>query len=274
MKSAEVKVNDILVKYIVKPVIEPAFSLVFVHGFPFDKSMWHDQLANLPVNVQGIAYDVRGLGESESGSKFVNMNVLAEDLIGFIKALNLTNVVVCGISMGGYIILRTLQLEPKWFKAIILSDTTSFADTNESKLNRFAGIETLQNSGTEVYAENSLKNLFAKSTFDSQPGAVSKIREAIFRNSVDGMCATLLALASRTDTTDVLERITVPTLIMRGEEDQIIKSEQANDLHEKIGGSELVIIPSAGHLPNLENARAFNSAVANFLSKNFLLASG
>src|SRR5690606_31615239 len=109
-----------------------------IHGFPFNKNMWIGQLENLPPSVRGIAMDVRGHGNTTSGYGFFNMDVFANDLIAFIETLELGKVVVCGVSMGGYIALRALELRPHLFSGIILNDTHSFADTDEGRIKRFA----------------------------------------------------------------------------------------------------------------------------------------
>lgn len=266
MKTGTVQLQDIKISYLLKPVLKPAFTVIFIHGFPFNKSTWKEQLDALPEQVQGLAYDVRGHGKTGSGRNWVTIDLFAKDLIALIDALKLTNVVLCGVSMGGYISLRAMELSMKNISGLILSDTNAVADSNEAKLNRFAAIDDLLKNGSDGYAEATIKKLFVPETFKTNPDAVSLIRKSILDNSVNSICATLLALASRTDTTAMLDKIDVPTLIIRGAHDVLTTHPQAVQLHQGIKNSAFITAPCCGHLPNLEDPELFNGLLHNFLS--------
>ena len=87
----------------------------------------------------------------------------------------------------------------------------------------------------------------------------------ILSNTPEWIASAIRVLMSRPDSTPVLTSIRVPTLIIVGEEDVLTPVSSAEEMHSRIGGSDLVRIPAAGHLPNLEQPEAFDAALARFL---------
>jgi pimeloyl-ACP methyl ester carboxylesterase len=269
MKTIRVKAGDIKTSVTLTTVSDPKVAVVFIHGFPFNKDIWKNQLAELPEGTQGVTYDIRGHGRSSPGHGYFTVDLFAKDLLDLIKYLRLKKVILCGISMGGYIALRAMEIAPEAIHGLVLCDTHSLADSNETKLSRFANIEMIMTKSKEAFAEAFLKKLFSPEN-DHNKSSIALIRRIILENKEKNICAALLALASRTDTTASLENIKVPTLIIRGEEDQIISKEQVEILHENISNSELISISGSGHLPNLDNPGMFNQIFLEFLNKNFL----
>jgi pimeloyl-ACP methyl ester carboxylesterase len=270
MKPIRVKTENVKISILASaPIEKPWASVIFIHGFPFNKSIWKKQFESLPEGVQGIIYDVRGHGNSSSGHGYFSVDLFAKDLLDLIKNLRLSKVILCGVSMGGYIALRAMELAPEKISGLILSDTNSVSDSNEVKLNRFAQIETIMNKDKETFADEFMKKVFSPNTVQKKPQIVEAVKDTILYNKEKNICSTLLALASRTDSTPSLEKINIPTLIIRGEDDQMISKEQVEILHKGIKGSKLEEIPLSGHLPNVENPEKFNELVKNFLEENF-----
>ena len=148
--------------------------IIFIHGFPFNKSMWDKQTAALKDNYRVIAYDVRGHGSSEAGMGNISIDLFVADLICLMDTLKLAKVVLCGLSMGGYIALKAIEKFPKRFEALILSDTQCAADTDEAKAKRLKTIEHIKEISVEEFAEESIKNLFAPESFRSEERRVWK----------------------------------------------------------------------------------------------------
>ncbi len=245
-------------------------TVVFIHGFPFSKEMWRPQLKALPANVEGIAYDIRGFGGSAAGHTFYSIDLFAKDLWKLVRELGLGKVVLCGISMGGYIALRAAELQGGDIAGLILADTNASADTEAAKLKRFESIEQIQAGGKERFAEGFLKNVFSEESFATMPDAVALIRKIILSTSDSTLCSAQLALASRTSTIEFLPQILSPVLILRGQRDTLMSQQHVLDLRENIPNSEFAEIREAAHLSNLENPRAFNLHLKNFLHEHFL----
>ncbi len=241
--------------------------VVFIHGFPFSQAMWKPQVERLSKTYRVITYDVRGHGEGDAGDGQYMIEFFVDDFVGLLDHLKIDKAVVCGLSMGGYIALRAIERNPERFRALILCDTRSEADPNDGRLKRATSIKTVKTQGVKVFAEGFVKAVFAPQTFQTKPEIVRFIQEIIEKNSPIGICGTLLALASRTDTTASLSNIKVPTLILVGEHDTLTPPSAAQAMKEKIPNAELHIIPNAAHMSNLENVEAFNSVLMRFLER-------
>lgn len=244
-----------------------AMPVIFVHGFPFSHEMWSEQLALVSRDYRAIAYDVRGHGKSYVGEAQFTIEHHVDDLIELMDLWNVENAVIVGLSMGGYISLRALERNPERFRAAVLCDTRSEADTNEGKLKRFESMKAVRAHGSEVFAEAFVKNVFAPETFTTKPHTVQQIKKIIAATPPLSIAGTLLALAARTDTTPSLGKIAVPTLILVGEKDVTTPPAASQAMHEKIRGSEMHVIPGAAHMSNLENPEEFNRHLLAFLNR-------
>ncbi len=241
--------------------------VVFIHGFPFNHTMWEPQMKALPNDIRAISYDVRGHGESDVGDGQYMIEFFVDDLIALLDHLVIQQAVVCGLSMGGYVALRAIERNPERFKGLILCDTRSEGDPNEGRLKRAASIKAVKSNGVKEFAAGFVKAVFAPSTFQSNPQVVDMIRSVIELNSPVGICGTLLAMAARTDTTPSLPNIKVPTLILVGEHDALTPPAASQAMKEKIPNSEMHIIPNAAHMSNLENPKEFNEKLIAFLKR-------
>jgi 3-oxoadipate enol-lactonase len=239
--------------------------LVFLHGFPFSHAMWIPQLRALDKSFYTIAYDLRGHGQSSVGDGQYTLEGHVDDLLCLLDQLKIDKAVVVGLSMGGYIALRALERNPERFRAAVLCDTRSEADSDEAKLRRAAQVKQVKQKGSADFAEGFLKAVFAQVSFEERPQAVTEIRRIISQTQPLSIAGTLLALAARSDTTRSLPKLRIPTLILVGELDTITPAEAARAMHEKIAGSKLAVIPRSGHLSNFENPEDFNRHFLEFL---------
>ncbi len=117
-----VRVNDIMVGYSDEGA-HGAPTVILVHGFPFNRSMWKSQMEALSDGWRVVAIDIRGHGESDIGEKPFSIGLFAEDLIGLMDVLGIEKALLCGLSMGGYIALNAALSHPGRFDALVLSDT-------------------------------------------------------------------------------------------------------------------------------------------------------
>ncbi len=239
--------------------------LIFVHGFPFNKSMWKMQVRALKENYRVIAYDIRGHGNTESGKEKFSIELFAGDLIALMDKLEIDRAILCGLSMGGYIALTAVENYPERFDALVLSDTQCIADSANAKEKRLKTIEIIKEKGINNYAATSIKNLFAPDSFNTKKNEIENVREMIVKTSPQSVCNTLLALTERKETCSSLKNINIPVLVMAGKEDKIIPVDAAMLIHENIKDSLLRIIAHAGHVANIENPEAFNFNLVKFV---------
>jgi len=244
--------------------------IIFIHGFPFNKSMWKNQLEALKDNYRVIAYDVRGHGNSEAGNKDFSIELFVKDLLNLMDALKIDRTMLCGLSMGGYIALNAIENYPERFDALILNDTNCIADTPEAKEKRMKTIESIKKDGVEKFADESMNNFFAPESFSTKKEEIADVREMIVNTSKQTLYKTLRAFYERKETCSKLPDINVPVLIMVGKEDTITPPAAAQLMHEKIKDSLLSIIEHAGHLSNMENPGEFNEQLKKFVASVYL----
>jgi pimeloyl-ACP methyl ester carboxylesterase len=239
--------------------------VVFVHGFPFDKSSWQPQIAALQKNFRVIAYDIRGFGKSTSDQSEFSIEQFADDLVALLDALLLERVTVCGLSMGGYVVLNAVNRYPGRFAKIILADTQCVADTEEGREKRFQAIRQIEEQGLTGYTDAYLKNVFTKSSIENQSPAVDAIRKVILNTPISTFVSSLKALAHRHETCSVLNSIRMPAMIICGKEDIVTPPERSLFLSQNIPHSRLHIIADAAHLSNLEQPEIFNNLLLSFI---------
>lgn len=256
-------VNNLLVSYTVAGPDESPV-IIFVHGFPLDKTMWDKQMDALKANYQVIAYDIRGHGNSETGKNKFSIDLFVSDLIAFMDVLNIQKASLCGLSMGGYIVLNAVENYPERFESIVLSDTSCMDDSPETREKRMKSIESIQENGVENYAGESVKKLFLADSFATKVTEIAAVKQMILKTTIRSLSKTLFALSRRSETCSKLPEIKLPALIMVGAEDEITPPEASKFMHENIKGSVLHIVKHAGHLSNLENPDDFNKQLKLF----------
>ncbi len=262
------ELNSISINYIERGP-KDGLPLVLIHGFPFSLEMWEPQIQIFSEKYHTVAYDIRGHGSSGVGDGQYTIDFFVDDLLALLDHLGIEKAVLCGLSMGGYIALRTVERSPERVRGIILSNTRSESDSNEAKIRRSNAVRMIKLRGVREFAEDFVKSVFSKETLQSRPEIVEMIKRIILKTSPLGICGTQLAIASRTDSTPMLPVLKIPSLILVGEHDILTPPSAAQAMHEKIAGSELHIIPGAAHMSNLENTERFNMLVDEFLRKHW-----
>lgn len=228
--------------------------------------MWEPQLRALSRRYRTVAYDQRGLGRSEPGDGQYTMETLVDDLFGVMDGLETGPAVGCGLSMGGYVLLRAVEREPDRFRALVLCDTRSEADGNEAKLKRAAAIRRVKEEGLEAFARGFPEVVLGPTSLACRPELADRVRRMVEEGSALGVCGLQLAMAARTDTTASLAAIGVPCLLLFGEEDSLTPPEVGEAMAGRIPDARLRVIPEAGHLSNLENPEPFTEELDAFLA--------
>lgn len=244
--------------------------IILIHAFPLNKEMWAHQISALKGNFRVIRYDIRGHGESDIGVDDLSIDLFARDLISLIEQLKINKVILCGLSMGGYIALNAIKFHPNRFLGLVLSDTQCSGDNQETKETRLQAIDSIKQIGIEPYADSCIRNFFAAESFKIKQEEVVTVRSVIEKTPKETLCRTLTALINREESCSGLTEINIPVLIIVGKEDKITPVASSKFLHEQIKGSKMAVIDDAGHLSNLENPHRFNQEMNKFLSELFL----
>lgn len=239
--------------------------IVLLHGYPFNRSLWREQVEVLKETHRVITPDLRGLGESPL-AETATMDEMANDVAALLDSFEIEKAIIGGLSMGGYVTLAFTRLFPHRVKGLILADTRPQSDTEEGKQNREKHAQKALSDGMGAIAEEMLPKLLAPSTITEQPEIVSRVREMIVTTNPQGAAKAQRGMARRLDHTEMLSNINIPALIIVGSEDVLTPPADSEKMNQAIPNSLLVIIEGAGHCSNLENPEMFNAALMSFLN--------
>ncbi|GLV46903.1 hydrolase [Thermus sp. LT1-2-5] len=233
--------------------------LVFLHAFPYNPGMWEGELRHFRGRLPVLAPHYLGLSLPQAAEK-----VLKEmDEAGMEEA------VFVGLSMGGYLIFELWRKAPERFLGFVLADTRAGPDTEEAKRNRYALRERVLREGVGFLPEALLPGHLGRTTQAEKPEVVARAKELILQASPEAVAESLRALAERPDSTPLLPGMRRPALVLVGEEDTLTPPEEAKRLARNLPEARALILPEAGHLANLENPKAFRTALLGFLAETF-----
>lgn len=261
----QVRIDDIQMAYTDNGIGRP---IVLIHGYPFNRSLWNEQVAALSNSYRTIVPDLRGFGESDSSPGTVTMNRMAQDVVQLLDHLGISRAVIGGLSMGGYVTLAFYKQFPSRVRALMLADTRAQSDTEEAKQARVQQAEKALTEGMAGIADAMLPKLLTPETVSKRPEIVKRIRDMMLKTKPEGAAAALLGMAERDDQTPLLAKVTAPTLIMVGVEDAITPVADSQKMHAAITNSRFVALENAGHVSNLERTEEFNKALLDFLTEH------
>jgi len=242
-------------------------TLVLLHAFPIGANLWEPQMRAILKGWRLITPDLRGFGGSTELDSVttLSMSDYAEDVVALLQELGVTRAVIGGCSMGGYAALALYQSAPQIFDALVLANTRAGADSPESRANRRNMLALVDREGPQGVAREMMPKLVGKGTQEHRPDVEATLRRLIKQQSAVAIRSAIDRMMHRPDSTPLLAQVKVPTLVITGEEDEMIPVEESRRMAGVIPGATLVIIPGAGHLANLEQPDAFNTALNTFL---------
>jgi len=242
---------------------------VMLHAFPIGANQWEPQMRSIPAGWRLITPDLRGFGGSTEPDSLSALAIsdYAGDVADLLDELSISRAVIGGLSMGGYAALALLQSAPHLIEALVLADTRATADTPEGRANRRNMLALVDREGPSGVAREMMPKLLGKTTRELNPAIEAHVRRLIKQQSPVAIRGAIHRMMHRPDSTALLSQVTVPTLVIVGEEDELTPPEESRRIAEAVAGATLVTIPAAGHLSNLEQPDAFNAALNGFLAK-------
>jgi len=260
-----IRIDDIQMAYTDAGMGRP---VVLIHGYPFNRSLWNEQVAELSHSYRVIVPDLRGFGESDASEGPATMDRMAQDVALLLDHLGISRAVIGGLSMGGYVALAFYKQFPSRVLGLILADTRAQADTEEGKQTRAQQAEKALAEGMAGIADAMLPKLLTPDTVSKRPEVVKRVRDMMLKTKPEGTAAALLGMAQRDDQTQLLPQISSPALIVVGAEDAITPVADSEKMHNAIAGSRLVVLENAGHVSNLERTEEFNQHLLDFLRES------
>lgn len=241
--------------------------VVLVHGHPFNRGMWSGQAeALVAAGCRVLAPDLRGYGASDVVPGVTLLPDFADDIAALLDALKIDRAVVGGLSMGGQIAMEMLRSHPGRVCGLVLADTSPAAETEDGKAFRKSLAERLIAEGMGGYADEVIDRMIAPYHVTERPELAERVLEMMRSTAPEGAAAALRGRAERPDYRETLAGARVPVLIVVGADDTYTPVDGARDTHALTPGSTLVVIERAAHMPNLEQAAAFDAALLDFIA--------
>jgi YbgC/YbaW family acyl-CoA thioester hydrolase len=238
-------------------------AVLFIHGYPFDRTIWEPQLAALD-GWRRIAPDLRGMGLSDAPDLGYSMATYSADLAALLDTLGADRAVLCGLSMGGYVAFEFLRRWRERVAGLVLVATRAEADSVEGRRSREEAAALAREGGAAAIAETMLPKVLAGS---APTELVDRLRDLMSAAPVSGVVGALTAMRDRADSTALLASLAgIPTLVMVGSEDRLTPPARASAMASAIPDARLIVVAGAAHLPTLEQPAVVTDAMRAFLS--------
>jgi 3-oxoadipate enol-lactonase len=241
--------------------------VVLLHPFPCHRRFWNPVAPVLDSRYRLILPDLRGHGDSEIGEGPARMEKHARDLARVLDAAGAGPAAFIGCSIGGYILFEFWRRFRERVSAFVLCDTRPQPDTPEARANRLQAAADILEQGTEGFIEAMIPKLMGRTTVGTRPDLVEGARRMMRKMSPQDISLALRGMAERPDSVGDLKTIHVPTLIVMGEEDMLSTVADGELMRQNIPGSQLLVIPKAGHYSPWEQPELVGKILRLFMDK-------
>ena len=240
-------------------------SVILLHPFPANHEFWLPVAQSLSTRYRLIMPDLRGHGESDIGEGPATMAKHAADIARVMDDADVGRAPMVGISIGGYALFEFWRQQRGRVAALGLSNTKAPADSPEAQAGRRQAAAEVMERGTEPFFQSMIPRLLGKTTRETRPDLVEGALEMMRKMSPADVAAVQRGMAERPDSVDTLKTINVPTLLVTGDEDILTGLNEAELMHRHIAGSELRVLPKAGHYAAWEQPEAAGRLLRQFL---------
>jgi pimeloyl-ACP methyl ester carboxylesterase len=241
--------------------------LILLHGFAEDSSVWDNQVAYLKNNHRLIIPDLPGSGKSSPSPGDTTMEELAHSVKTILDTEAISECVLIGHSMGGYITLAFAELYPGMLKAFGLFHSTSYADSDEKKAARRKGIDFIRKNGSAPFIKQSVPNLFSETTRKEHPGWIDTLIEKYADFDPGSLIRYYEAMIRRPDRSHILQQFPRPVLFIIGEQDNTIPLTISLQQSHMPNVSYIYTLEQAGHMGMWEDTAKSNHILEEFLNE-------
>jgi pimeloyl-ACP methyl ester carboxylesterase len=257
------KVNGVNIHYEI--IGQGKQTIVFSHGLLWSGEMFSAQVAYFKENYTCVIYDHRGQGRSEVTEDGYDMDNITQDAIALIESLQLAPCHFVGLSMGGFVGMRIGARRPDLLKSLMLLETSADPEPNKLKYNIMTLIFKV--FGIKALSKKIMQIMFGK-TFLNDPkrSLLRQEWQKRLESNAKTITKAVRGVIDRNSVIDEIQKITLPTLVLVGDEDLATVPEKAKRIHQQISSSQLIIIKNAGHSSCIEEADVVNKSIENFLA--------
>ncbi len=239
--------------------------VVLLHPFPASHEFWLPVAEVLASRYRLILPDLRGHGESEIGEGPATMRKHAADLTRVLDDARIGRAPFIGVSIGGYILFEFWRQQRTRVAALGLCNTKASADNADARAGRLQAANDVLERGTEPFLQSMVPRLFANTTRETRPDLVEGGLRMMRQMSPEDVAQVQRGMAERSDSIETLKTINVPTLLITGDEDILTGINEAQPMHQHIAGSQMKVIPKAGHYSPWEQPAEAATIIRQFL---------
>ena len=241
-------------------------SVILLHPFPANHEFWMPVAEELSSRYRLILPDLRGHGESEVGEGPATMSKHTADLVRVMQDARVHRAPLIGVSIGGYILFEFWRRHRERVAALGLCNTKAPADNAEGRAGRLQAADDVLERGTEPFLQSMVSRVLAKTTQEARPDLVQGALRMMRQMSPEDIAQVQRGMAERADSIDTLKMINVPTILITGDEDVFTGINEAELMRQQIAGSQLRVIPKAGHYSPWEQPAESASLLRQFLN--------
>jgi pimeloyl-ACP methyl ester carboxylesterase len=241
----------------------PSDGIIFIHAFPLDSSMWDAQVRTFGKETKVLAANLPGFGGAPGAGDVMTMEAAAKSVSAQARQAGITNAVVVGLSMGGYVALELWRQQPGLVAGLVLANTRADADDAAAKERRAGLANRLKSEGNGFMVESPPPLL----SEGASPALLQQVKGIIAKQPAASIAGAALGMAERPDSTADLARIDVPTLVITSTADTLIPPSITKNIADGVKGSRYEVIDGVGHLSNLEAPDKFNALLAGHVKQ-------
>ena len=243
--------------------------LVLLHGYPLSGALFERVRDTLDDTYRVVTVDHRGYGQSTTPEVVEEVSTYAEDALAVMEELGIESAAIGGMSMGGPIVFEMYRQDPDAFDAMLLIDTNHLP-ANPIEAGIWDGAKTMLEEQGEVGAIVPVllpDMLTGETRLVTAPAQVDYLTQAMEQASLDGAIGGTNVLAGRPDSTDTLESVEEPVLVIVGREDSLYPVAISQQMVDAIGdNAELVVIEGASHAAIFEQPEEAAQAILDFMA--------
>ena len=256
----QIDANGIAIRYELEgPADAPV--VLFSNSLGTRLEMWDPQIPALTQRFRALRYDSRGHGESAAPEGPYSIELLAEDAVGLLDALAIERAHFCGLSKGGMVGQMLGARHGDRLLSLTLCSTACYMEPKHLWDER---IQVANERGMAALADAVVERWFTEA-FRAEPTiVVERVRQMVLKTPAHGYAACCAAIRDM-DLREAITAIRVPTQIIVGADDPATPPAKAEEIHARIPGSRLEVIPDAAHLVNIEQDVAFDASLRAFL---------
>ena len=240
---------------------------MLLHGFAEDGEVWKYQTEFLKDHCQLIIPDLPGSGLSPFNNQLNTIDDYAEAVKAILDNEKISNCILIGHSMGGYIALAIAEKYPQLLKAFGLFHSTAFADTEEKKQIRLKAIDFINTNGAATFIKTTTYNLFAQPYKTNHPEQIEALIERGSSFTNQALIQYYHAMINRPDRTTVLKNAGIPILFIIGEHDVAVPLQSSLQQCHLPSKSFIHILENSGHMGLWEETAKANKILLDFIKQ-------